>query len=432
MSDSSHIQDEGSSQTKNIREITIFDILTIITRQRKIIVRIAVSGILIILLFILITKLLPATWPFNPFPDFYEPKVQISIQESRASLMSKSSSASSVMSLLSKGGASAQNPNLELAQVILDGYMVTDKILDEFHLIKNNELTTKSPAQARSDARERFKKKLLININKNNPSSTIFSISYHDIDSDLATNVLNRTIELLEDRFRELTLFQVTLRKSFIEDRLLSTEKDLQIAENKIVQFDVKHGIIDISRQAQEQTSLVADLSSDLIKKELELKTLLEYFPENSTKVILLKKEIDKKKELINDIKNGLPGSSIDVIPQNKIPSLTAEYLDLKGELEMQTKIFAMLREQLELVKIDENDNSQIFQIIEPAEYLKVKSGPLRNRIVIIGCAASLVLAFIVAFIFDYLMKLIKVPSESRKWEAIKQMVITKKKKIRK
>jgi uncharacterized protein involved in exopolysaccharide biosynthesis len=425
MTDSS--KDNVLNQSGNVNKISIFDIIAIITRQRRLIFTLFLIGSIIVLSIVLITKIMPPTWKINFMPDFYEPKVQVSIQESKSSLISKASSTSSIVSLLTKGGGTAQNPNLELAQIILDGYLVPDKIADEFNFIKKYGITNENHELAKLSARSIFNKNIIINTGKN-ASSTMFAMMYHDIDSDFATKVLNRTVELLEERFRELTSFQISLRKTFIEERLVSTEKDLKDAQNKIVQFDLKHGVVDISSQAKEQTSLMADISADLIKKELELKSLLDYFPENSTKVILLKKEIEKKKELIEQIKNGLPGSSIDVIPQNKIPSLTAEYLNLKGELEIQTKIYSMLREQLELVKIDENDNSQIFQIIEPAEILQVKSGPRRAFLVLVGIVASLILSIVIAFIFDFIVRLMKLPSEARKWDEIKKMLQTKKK----
>ncbi|MBN1696628.1 MAG: hypothetical protein JW881_03850 [Spirochaetales bacterium] len=266
-----------------------------------------------------------------------------------------------------------------------------------------------------------------MNVSKN-VGSTLFSISYRDIKAEFSMQFLNRAIELVETRFKELTSGQVMRRKAFIEDRLQAAEADLLKAQDRMIRFQVTHGILDISNQAREQTNLIADLSEEVIKDELELETLLEYLPENSSKVVLSKNEITKKKKLLKELKKGFTDSTVNVIPENQIPSLTTEYFNLKSEMDVQARIYSTLREQYELVKIEENDNSQIFQIIEPAEELKLKSGPYRGRMCLFGAGAAFFFAIAMAFAREYFRSLKKNPVEAGKWEDIKSQFKWKKK----
>jgi uncharacterized protein involved in exopolysaccharide biosynthesis len=410
------------------KKISLFDILSIFVRQRWIIINTTIIITLLIFLFVFITKIMPTDWPFNLMPDYYRPEVVINIQEPGSSILGKESGASAIASMLAGGGITTVNRYIELTEIILKGNTIKDRLIEEFDLLKELEpKTEKDYFFARRTIHETLDKKFHMSTSKNT-GSTLFTISFGDGDSEFATQFLNRTLELVEARFRELTSGQVSRRKAFIEDRLQSTEAELKKAQDRMIQFQVTHGIIDISSQAREQTNLIADLSAELIKDELELETLLEYLPENSSKVVLLKNEIAKKKQLLKELKKGLPDSAIDVIPENQIPSLTTEYLNLKGEMDIQTRIYSTLREQYELVKIEENDNSQIFQIIEPAEELKLKSGPYRARMCFIGASAAFFFAIVLAFAREYFLSLKKNPVEAEKWETMKQMLKRKKK----
>jgi capsule polysaccharide export protein KpsE/RkpR len=404
----------------NKKKITIFDIIAILARQIKIIVVVTIVPSIFLIFYVFITKILPPDSPFNSMPDYFVPITYVNIQQSRNSIISNTSATSAALNALMNSGTSAQNPNIELAKILLNGNTIKDKIIDELDFKSKYKIINKDPNKVRESARLIFSQNISLGGSKN-VASTITSISYKDVDSDFAYRVLMNTIEILESRFKELANVQVAIKKAFIEDRMATAEVELKKAQDDIIVFSLKHGVIDISAQAKEQTTVLGNLSSEVIKDEMKLKSLLEYMTEDMPQVVLLKKSIEQKKQAIKDLRNGLSNYSEGVIPQSKIPTLSTEYLNLQGELEIQTRIYAMLREQYELVKIDENDNSQIFQIIEPAEILKAKTGPLRVKTCTIGFAAFFFLSIAVAFIWDYLAALAKLPSEAKKVEEIKK-----------
>ncbi len=405
---------------QNKKKITIFDILAILARQKKIIFFITLIPTILLFLVVFITKILPIDSMFNIMPDYYRPTAYVNIQESKSSILGSSSSGTSAaLSALLSGGSSAQNPNIELAQVLLNGSTIKDKIVDELDFISKYKIQEKNPYKARESVRNIFTKSLNMASSKN-LTSAVASISYQDVDAEFATRVLAKTIEILEQRFKELANVQVSIRKAFIEDRMVVSELELKKAQDDLISFNIRHGVVDLSTQAKEQMTLLANLNADLIKDEMKLKGLLEYMTEDMPQVSLLKKQIQQKKEAIDDLRNGLANYSTEgVIPQDKIPSLSVEYLNLQGELEIQKRIYAMLREQYELVKIDENDNSQVFQIIEPAETLRIKTGPKRAEMCTIGFGAFFFFSIAVALLKDYFQALSKSPSEAKKIEEI-------------
>jgi tyrosine-protein kinase Etk/Wzc len=401
------------------RAISLLDVVSVLVNRRWLIIGTTFLASLLILLVSILTILLPPDSDWNVLPNLYRPTVKIIIQESKDSLSSKLSSGSAISSLL---GGAALNPNIILAQEILKGRTLKDQIIEEFDFIAKYELEKAEFPQ--TAARKKMSENLGFDFGETAAGpGNVVTISYEDIDPLFGTRVVERVTELLGARFKDLTLEKVRTKKQFVEERLAAVEYEMQAAENQLETFQLRYGVIDISAQAREQSSLLAELRSDVIKAELERQTLLEYLRQDDPKLVRLRQEIEKKNQLIEELKTGLDEYSGELIPQNLIPELTREYLSLQGELSVQEKIYGMLRQEYEVVKLEEADNTQTFQIIEPAEVPEVKAGPFRSQICMAVAALAFLAACVLAFILEYLEKAKRDPVEAEKLAGIRTAI---------
>ena len=167
---------------------------------------------------------------------------------------------------------------------------------------------------------------------------------------------------------------------------------------------------------------MIADLTTQVYDKEIELQNLKSYLKKTDPQIVRLKNEIDTTKQLISELRKGFQEFSGETIPQEKLPGVSAEYLNLKRDLTIQETIYTMLRQQYEASKIEETDTSQTFQIIEKAEVPEVKASPSRSKICIIFTITVFFLAVFIAFIAEYFERVKRDPIESVKLNEIKDM----------
>jgi len=410
----------------NQKETTTFSILDVfftIARHRWLIVISSATAAVLIFIFALISTQLPNDLKKNPLPNYYKPQVQLMIQQSAGLIESQISSSRGALSIL-MGGAAKKSAELILTENLLTGNLIKDQIAEEFDFYTRYEL--QNARFPKSQAREIFDEAVSIDAGEN-LDSNMFMLTYLEIDPVFATQVLQRIVELLEAKFKELSLDRVLRTKKFIEDRLAVVGAELENAQTDLLDFQQSYGIIDISRQSQEQTNLIADLQADIIRNELEIKSLSEYLPANDPKIVRLEQEIEQKKKMVSGLKTGTQEFSGDFIPQDQFLDLTTQYLNLQSELEIKKSIFKMLREEYEKIKIEENDNSRTLQIIESAEVPERKSWPRRSVLCIAITFATFFIALFWAFIKEYGERIKQDPVESEKLGRIKALLAKRK-----
>lgn len=156
---------------------------------------------------------------------------------------------------------------------------------------------------------------------------------------DLANTV---AVCYIEENLLEKNKQARTVRK-FIEEQLSSMEKRLHEAETKLKSFG----------EEVQNIHIADDIENKLTELEFKLASLLQKYTEKHPKVIQLREQI---KELEAQLK-GFSGKEL-------------EYARLKREVEVNRKIYAMLREKLEEVRITEAEKVPGVSVVNPAFYL--------------------------------------------------------------
>ncbi|MCK4540964.1 MAG: hypothetical protein KAU17_01895 [Spirochaetales bacterium] len=395
--------------------ISLLDLIAVLAKRWKFIAVTTFTAAILIVLFSIFTLKAPSDSPWNPMPNLFTPQVKARLQEGDSGASSMFKNASSELGILANlAGVSGGSSNADLAQALLAGNTLVDTITGEFDFLTRYNIGEEHPV---TSSRELFRGKLQVDFDD---STAILTIGYEDIDRNFATKVVNRTLEVLDERFSELTMDQIKTKKTFIEERLDEVTDELEKIQNQVINFQKTYGIVDIEAQALLQIEEIAKLNTDIINKEVELRGLLEHRTSQDPQVQRLQKEIVQARELLDSKKMGFSDFSTDYLPQNQLPEISARYAGLRTELEIQQNIYGLLRSQYETVKLEELDNSKMFQIIELAEIPEIKSGPSRGKLCIIVTITAFFLAVFGAFIMEYFEKIKNDPIEAEKLALIK------------
>jgi len=169
---------------------------------------------------------------------------------------------------------------------------------------------------------------------------------------------------------------QASTARQFIEEQLLQLETRLKDGEERLRKFsDEVRGV-----------GLAEPIQKKLMDLEFELATLLRKYTDKHPQVIQLKNQI-------KDLEAQLGGFSGQEV----------EYARLAREVEVNKKLYAMLKEKLEEARITEAQKVGDVSIVDPAVMPHSPVYPQRNMGILIGGMMGLILGIGLAFICETL-----------------------------
>lgn len=397
-------------------QLTILDLVGVLVRRKWLIIGITVVIAGVFLAFLIVTSRLPTTSLYNLYPDQFTATARILIQDT--------TQGSSVNSLLNQSGLGALSGLLggtaaggatssDLAMALLASNTVRDAIAREFEFVSRYNITITPKTKARRMIAGATKAKY-------DEKTGILDVSYTDINSDFASQVVNRMVDLLQGEFHRLTLDKVTTKRQYLEETIAVKERETEDASNALIAFQRKYGVIDLTAQAQQNIQTVAQLQSQIYTKQVELELQRRYLPETDSRIVQARDQIEELGKLVNALKEGSSDFSTGTVSQKQLQTLSLQYLDLQRELQILQGVLGTLKQQLESTKIEEMNTSQTFLVIEKAEVPEQKSVPARRMSAIVATLVAFIIGIFVAFVVEYVASARRDPVEAEKLASIR------------
>ena len=366
-----------------------------------------------------LTTRLPSDHRLNKLPDVYRPSVEVLLQESGGSggALSSALSQANLGALAGLiGGGGGGNAGAQLAQHLLASNIIKDAVAEEFDFITRYSITNKPRSSTRGIISGALEHEF-------DSGSGILTISYKDTDREFATRVVNRVVQILEDKFRQLTMKGVVEQRQALSATLADEWEALGKAQQDLVDYSIKHGIVDISTQAAAVAEQAGKLRARLTEMELELEIVKQTRRVDDPLVKQLEREIAELRGLIDQVREGFSTYTPVSIPENLLPEVAVAYANLQFEVTLHQTIYTTLRQSLETTILEEKDQTSLFQIVQTAEVPENKYAPSRSKICIIVTITAFFLSVFLAFIREYFERVGRDPQESRKLEEIKRML---------
>ena len=307
-------------------EISLLDLAVVLLKYKLLIILITFGGMAAAIVISVIS--LKQDPEHSILPNMYTSSANMLINDSKSpgSSLSSALSKSGLSGLADLAGISSKSGATysALAVYLASSNPLFDAIVDNFNVLSKP--IFKKSKFPKSDSRKYLEKKFKAEIDKD---SSVFTLSFTDIDPVFAQSVVNFAVDWLERRFDELG-----------------------IDKNKIQ------------------------------KENLEKNIALSY------------EEIRKLERELNSVANsvGFGGNAWN------LPSISLTTTKLQLELEAQQQVYKQLKTQYELLKIEMQSETPVFQIIERPEAPDKKSRPSRGQLCIIVTFAALFLSVFIAF----------------------------------
>lgn len=207
-------------------------------------------------------------------------------------------------------------------------------------------------------------------------STNIIEITASADDPDGAMELAN----MVAQSYVEENLFQKKKQayatRQFIEEQLASLEIRLREAEDKLSKFETQTGNIKMNSPIQQK----------LVDLQVELISLQQRYTAKHP-------QVQQLKDQIRELENKLKGFS-----QKEL-----DYARLSREVEVNQKLYSMLKEKLEEARITEAQKVGDVSIVDPAVSPITIMGTDRRTGLLLGGLIGLILGLIFAFIIENL-----------------------------
>lgn len=398
-------------------KISLYDVLLILAKGKWTIIIPTICAMIFSFSFAMITKMVDPQK--SPMPDRFTSSCEmIFLQTGTSDPFSQGASPLAALA----GAANSTNTSALLLQNLILGetFLLELAASPEFNLYEIYEIQQPQKTNLVNRLRQAFQFEI-------DETSQIMKVSYTDIDPELAWKILSKAIPLLEERYKTLFRNQVNARSSFIADQIKDAEDNLAKANAELSAFQKEHGIYDFQSQIQNQFSIYTNINKEILNAEMELEFLTEYRPKSDPTVVQKVKSIQKSKELLHEFETGSGRYSMNIIPMNKLQTLSAQYSELRREVELRQELYLMLRQQEAAARMEQSGEISSLQILEYPQIPEIKSGPSRGRFCIFITFAVIFLSTFAVFLKSFIHSTMENSEDREKVNAMKDALKFKK-----
>lgn len=327
----------------------------------------------------------------SPLPNTYSAEAVLFVSQNEQSDISNS--ILSALGVSQQSSSSAAYNNSDMILEILRSRTLLDKLSEEMGIAARYGI----PEDDKMTSRQMLMGKFSFNYARNTGS---LRISFTDIDPFFARDVVNRMVELLSDWFAQNRGQANEKTKQTLEQKLLEVKNDISSLQSRLKVLQQRYGVLNAEELSASQAKSLADLRSQLIMKEIEIKNYSIYSRIDDPRLEQLNAELQNLRELISKSQTTMPDINQDNPRPRNISDVAQEFSQLTNELDIQQRIYNILSPQYEAAKLS-SESPPIFEIFELAEVPYIKTGPKRTQMVIKAFCGSLALSIALVLLMN-------------------------------
>jgi len=387
------------------KEVRFVDLLLILARWKKFILRNVMIALVIAVLVSLV------------LPRWYSGKAIILPPTSDGGAMGISALLNNLpVSGFGMGGLTALSQETNMFLAILNSRSLLTTIAEKFNLQK----------RYKTDTMEETLKALQDNITILVNEDGTLSISARAKTPFLpdsgrvmeakrtARDMTNAIVDELDAINKRIKTEQARNTRFFIEKRYLQNLSDLKTAEEALKNFQKDNQAISLPEQTRATITAAAEMKAQIIAKEIEAEQMATNLGKGHPDYVRIQNELRILQNKYDEFKFGANEKAMLVnhpdknrkdifIPIDEVPDLGLQYVRLFREVTLQEKIMEFILPQYEQARIQEAKDTPTVQILDRALLPERKSRPKRALIVLLAAFFALVLSMACALVADRL-----------------------------
>jgi uncharacterized protein involved in exopolysaccharide biosynthesis len=355
--------------------------LELMWAERRFIVR---SGFTSLLLFTIVAFLLPKRYTATArlMPPGYGANSQLALALPALSEQGGANGAGGVMGLASQ--LLGMNTSGELVIGALQSRTVEDRVVDRLGLM------AVYSDKYREDARKHLERYTEISIGAR---TGIISIQATDKSPVRAAAIANAYVNELNQVLADVNASSAHRERVFLQGRIGEVKEQSEADGKEFALFASQNAALDIPSQAKAMVAAGAELQSQLIVAQSELKGLQQIYTSENARVRAAKARVDELQKQFDkfggkgvDPEKDTALAQSEVYPSvRQLPLLGMKYLDLYRRTKVNETVFELLTKEYEIAKIQEVREAPTAEILDTAAVPEKKSSPHRFLMMLVG-----------------------------------------------
>ena len=393
-------------------EINLIDLLYPIYKRRRFLIYFSVAIALAI-----------GIWSFF-LPKIYQATAVILPQTSERSASLSQSLTSTFLEQFGVSGlvSSGSTPSAVFQAVLKSNELAMDVLnrYDYFSIMGINQDSKKKTAKS-------FAGQLSVTSSKTDSTITV---NIQSKDPIFAADMANSYVKAL-DRYNQTNTFtSARYLREYIEKRLYEADKELDIAQQELRDFQEKNKAVSISDQAKATLEVLADMEAQRVAIEVEKAAKEKFYKGPHREIEQLEAQMEALQKNIDRLtyseETSVPietekGRVEFYIPLSRIPALNFDESKLLLKVKAKTGVVTMLTTQLEQARLEE---AKDIPTINYLEWAGPPEKPVKPRIkmnIILGFIVALFLGIFIIFFMEFIQRMDQEPETAPKWLEMKK-----------
>ena len=390
------------------KEISLLDLLIVVARHRRLIMKVMLG---VVLVGLIVSFVLP--YRYTAETSILPPEQNVS---TGAAFMSQLGGLGSMASLAG-AGLGLKNPN-DLQVAMLKSRTVEDAMIDRFHLMALYH------AKRMSEARKKLEKVVDIT---NGAKDGLITISVTDRDPHRAAEMANGYVDEFKKFSATLAVTEASRRRLFFGQQLSQAKDDLANAEEELKKTEQNTGLVQMDSQARAVIESVAQLEAQIDAKEVEIQGLRSFATNENPQLQTAEQELAALKSEQEKMGAGKTSDSL-MLPKGNLQVASLEYVRKLRDVKYYETIFDLLARQYEIAKVDEAREGAVVQVVDRAIVPDTRSSPKRTLIMIGAIILGLLFGIAWAFAREGYTRLSGNPVTAPQIAILKQLLSSRKK----
>jgi capsule polysaccharide export protein KpsE/RkpR len=243
------------------------------------------------------------------------------------------------------------------------------------------------------DTMEKTIEELTGSIKADETKEGAYEINVKNHSPQKAAEMVNYIVELLNKTLIELNISKSRDNRMFLGKRYDDLKVKIKLAEDSLVIYQKKSGILYAEDQAKSSFEAYAKLEAELAAKQIEY-SILDKLYGNSSPIVETAKISAKEYEVkLNDIKNGKEKSDV-ILSLKNLPQSAMNYLRYYRDVEIYNKMLAFIIPLYEQSRFEEQKNVPVLKIIDKGIPSKEKAYPPRTLFALLFTSIILMIVF--------------------------------------
>jgi tyrosine-protein kinase Etk/Wzc len=268
-----------------------------------------------------------------------------------------------------------------------------------------------------------------VNVTSSKTDKTI-TVSIQSPDPVFAADMANSYVRALDRYNRTNSYTSARYLREYIEKRMNEADKELDIAQQELRDFQEKNRAVSISEQAKATLEVLADMEAKRVSIEVEKAAKEKFYKGPHREIEQLEAQMEALQKNIDHLTYSeeatVPvemekGRVEFYIPLSRIPALNFDESKLLLKVKAKTGVVTMLTTQLEQARLDEAKDIPTINFLEWAD---PPGRPVKPRIkmnIMLGFIVALFLGIFIIFFMEFMERMEQDPETAPKWLEMKK-----------